>query len=122
MTQCILRGDAGRFFDYTPGSAVTAGDVVEFGNVPMVAPSDIAANVLGALDSKGIYDVPKITASTFAVGALCYWDNDGDPIVGTAGTGCITSVSASNYLMGIAEIAAGATDQFVRVRQVVSPT
>lgn len=61
--------------DYTPGSAVTAGDVVEFGVMTGVAPSDIAANELGTLYVgggvfKGIQD-----GTIDNPGVAVYWDD-----------------------------------------------
>ena len=44
--------------DYTPGSAVDAGDVLEIGGRALIAHNDIAANALGALAAfGGVYDV-----------------------------------------------------------------
>lgn len=77
--------------DYTPGSAVAAGDVVEVGVVPYVAHNDIEANKLGALGAgggvyKGIQD-----GTIDNPGIKVYWDNV---------AGKFTNVSASNTHFG----------------------
>ena len=59
--------------DYTPVSAVAAGDVIEVGSIPFVATHDIAAAALGALATTGAFDVNK-DASTFTAGDAVYWD------------------------------------------------
>ena len=59
--------------DYTPGSAVTAGDVIVLGSVVAIATQDIAASVLGSLALEGVFKVPKITGAN-AVGTLIYWN------------------------------------------------
>lgn len=60
--------------DYTPGSSVTAGDVVQVGGLCLVAHSDIPASTLGALacpSGSAVYEITKATISdVFAVGAL----------------------------------------------------
>lgn len=56
-----VRYSDGKNIDYTPGSAVNAGDVVVLGSIPFIAPLDIAANALGALATEGVFKVPKKT-------------------------------------------------------------
>ena len=62
--------------DYTPGSAVTAGDVVVQQDLIGIAKIDIPANGLGALAIEGAFDFPKATGTStgIAAGAICYWD------------------------------------------------
>ena len=78
----------GNYIDYTPGSAVTAGDVVVLGSVVAVATHDIAASALGAVAVEGVFDFPKATTSgsAIAVGLLVYWDASGGVITTTAGS------------------------------------
>jgi len=100
--------DAGNvMIDYTPGTAVTAGDVVVQGALVGIALSDIAADTLGALDVSDGFDVPKDT-STFTVGLPVYWNATGNPVGGTVSTGAASTSSAGATLMGIA-VAAAAT-------------
>jgi len=103
----------GRYVDHTPESAVYAGDVVELGTVPLIAPRDIAAGELGALDTQGVYDVPK-TSDAFDAGDPVYWNSAGNPVSGTAGTGAADSTTGN--LMGLAVADAAAEDSYVRVR------
>ena len=104
----------GQAIDYTPGSAVAAGQVVVQGSMIGVAKTPIAAGALGALAVKGIFDVVKANEQQ-ALGAALYWDADGNPYNGTAGTGCATTTSTGNTFIGFSQAAAGATDEVVRV-------
>jgi predicted RecA/RadA family phage recombinase len=104
----------GSAVDYTPSSAVTAGQVVVQGSMIGVAKTPIAAGALGALAVKGIFDVVKANEQQ-ALGAALYWDADGNPYGGTAGTGCATTTAGGNTFIGFAQAAAGATDETVRV-------
>jgi len=104
----------GESIDYTPGSAVAAGQVVVQGSMIGVTKVPIAANALGALAVKGVFDVVKANEQ-IALGAALYWDADGDPYGGSAGTGCATTTSSGNTFIGFAMEAAGATDEKVRV-------
>ncbi|HOD83748.1 MAG TPA: DUF2190 family protein [Phycisphaerae bacterium] len=104
----------GNSIDYTPGADVTAGDVIVQGSLIGVAKVDIPANKLGALAVRGVFDVVKANEQQ-ALGAALYWDADGNPYNGTAGTGCATTTSGGNTFIGFAQAAAGATDETVRV-------
>ena len=90
----------GAILDYTPGGAVEAGDVVEIGTRVLVAPSAIPASTLGALAATGVFEVVKDTSTFAAGGDAVYWDNNGNPVGGTAGTGAATTTAAGNYFMG----------------------
>jgi len=105
---------AGESIDYTPVSAVAAGQVVVQGSMIGVAKTPIAAGALGALAVKGIFDVVKANEQQ-AIGAALYWDADGNPYGGTAGTGCATTTAGGNTFIGFAQAAAGATDETARV-------
>lgn len=104
----------GKHIDYTPGSAVDAGDVVFIAAIAGVAPRDIAANTLGSLTIAGVHRIAKATAAINA-GADVYWDADGDPVGGTAGSGAATATSTGNTLMGKAVAAAGSGTSHVDV-------
>ncbi|MCX5683730.1 MAG: DUF2190 family protein [Planctomycetota bacterium] len=105
---------AGESIDYTPVSAVVAGQVVVQGSMIGVAKRPIAAGVLGALAVRGLFDVVKANEQQ-ALGAALYWDADGNPYNGTAGTGCATTTASGNTFIGFVQVAAGATDEAVRV-------
>ena len=103
----------GKTIDYTPTNAVIAGQVVELGTVPLVAPVAIPAGVLGALSCVGVFDLPK-TSDAFTAGDTVYWDNDANPVSGDAGSGAADS--ATGNLMGVAVADAAEADAYVRVR------
>jgi predicted RecA/RadA family phage recombinase len=104
--QFIHDGDS---IDYTPVAAVSAGDVVVQGELVCVAKLDIAAGTLGALATKGVFDVPKDTGSgtAFAAGVKVYWDATNEVATETVG---------SNKYMGKVVEAASDDDETVRVR------
>jgi len=90
----------GRIVPYTPPStAVTAGDVVVIGTVPLLAPLDIAVGALGELHVDGEWDLPKDT-STFTAGDAVYWNATGSPVTGTASSGAATSTASGANLVG----------------------
>jgi len=100
-----VQDGSGITMDYTPGSAVTAGDVVATSNIVGVANRDIAANELGVLDLDGIYDFTKVnTAETMAIGNVIYWT-----------TGATKASTPSGIIIGKCVKASSATDTTVRV-------
>lgn len=73
MADAVLRSGSPTFADYTPGSAVVAGDVVVVGDLPVIAHSAIAANELGAVSvGGGVYDMLADAAIT--AGSRIWWD------------------------------------------------
>ncbi len=108
MAQATFVHD-GEAIDYTPGTAVAAGDVVVIGELVGVAKSPIAANALGALAVRGVFDFAKATGggTAISVGANCYWD-DTNNVATTTATG--------NKLIGKCVKAAADADATVRVR------
>jgi predicted RecA/RadA family phage recombinase len=107
----IQEGDA---VDHTPSSAVAAGAVVVVGAHVGITKNPIPANTLGALAIEGLFDVVKVTGA-INDGAAVFWDADGNPLNGTAGTGCATTVSGGNTFMGFAVGAAAETAETVRI-------
>lgn len=95
--------------DYTPSSAVTAGDVIVQGTLVGVAHTAIAADTLGSLGVVGVYAFPKAILSTSAIaaGAKVYWDSSAEVVTETVG---------SNVYVGKVELAATATAATVAVR------
>ncbi len=86
-----------RFIDYTPGSAVSAGDVVVLGDTPYVAHDDIAANEKGALAAGGgVYEVTPAAAVANG-GEPIWWDdtNNQGTETATSNTHLGSSVGAS---------------------------
>jgi predicted RecA/RadA family phage recombinase len=89
--------------DHVPSGDMTAGDVAILGtNLVGIAKSDIPADTLGALSIVGMYEGPKVTGAISAWAAL-YWDEDGDPLGGTAGSGALTTNSALGPFAGWAD-------------------
>lgn len=113
QTAAIKRLVPADTIDYTPSSAVTAGDVVILGDIVGVASGDIAANVLGSLDVEGVFDLPK-TSAVFAVGDPVYWSATGTPVTGTASSGA-ASLETGTYA-GVATAAALTGASYVRTR------
>ncbi len=101
-------GDA---IDYTPGSDVSAGDVVVQQELVGVAKLDIPANTLGALAVTGVFDFPKATGvdTAIAAGKNVYWDVADVEAKEDDETG-------ANKLIGKTVAAAGDDDTTVRVR------
>jgi predicted RecA/RadA family phage recombinase len=100
--------------DYTPGAAVAAGEVVVQNSMPGFARSDIAASALGSLGLAGKWRIVKANGA-INPGVAVYWDADGNPQGGTAGSGCATTTSTGNTFLGFAEVAAGASAEYVDV-------
>ena len=101
--------------DYTPGSAVTAGTPLDIGGKASVPANDIAANVKDAVQVEGLFKVVQ-AAEIIAIGADVWWDADGDPVGGTAGTGAATATAqaaADGFLLGACRAASVAADEFV---------
>src|SRR5271166_704293 len=92
----------GRVLPYLPPTnPVYPGDVVIFGSLATIAtqainPTDI---VSGWVAVEGTFECPKDTSS-FSVGDPVYWSATGNPVVGTAGTGAMTSTASGNTLAG----------------------
>ena len=120
QAQYIQEGQA---IYYTPSAAVDAGDVVVIGNkIVGIAKLDIAASALGALALEGVFDIVRADTIAFTAGDAVYWDADGDPDGGTAGTGAATDTddTAANILIGyaLADVADAVTNLTVRVRKI----
>ncbi len=105
----------GDVIDYTPASAdVAAGQVVEIGTIPMIAPVAIKQNTKGALAKGGIWRCPHDAVGKTAGDAI-YWNATGTPIKGGAGTGAATKTHGSNNLMGIVAEDAADDDDYCKV-------
>lgn len=95
--------------DYTPGSAVTGGDVVVLNGIVGIASSDIAASDKGAIQIEGIYRIPKTTAAQVR-GLTVYWNATGDPDNGTSGTGACNQLGIGVPMGTLVETAASGDD------------
>jgi predicted RecA/RadA family phage recombinase len=101
----------GNSIDHTPGSAITAGDVVVQGDLIGIAQVDCAANQLGALAVRGVFDIDKATGvgTGIAVGTKVYWDVADQQAKAD-------DESGANKYLGKTIAAAGDDDAKVRVR------
>ncbi|MFO0892433.1 MAG: DUF2190 family protein [Isosphaeraceae bacterium] len=100
----------GNAIDYTPGSALAAGDIVDMGDCIGIAVGAIAANALGSLDvgvEVSVYDITKYTGEAINLFDDVYYD---------AGTNTATKTSGySEARIGKCVKAALAGDATVRV-------
>ena len=101
----------GNAIDYTPSSAVAAGDVVVQGDLIGVARTSIAANTPGSLAISGVFDFPKATGASSGItaGAEVYWD-EADQQAKT------DDESGANKLLGKVIQSAADADSTVRTR------
>ena len=97
----------GESVDYTPGSAVAAGEVVVQNDLVGVAPVPIPANTQGALAVEGVHAFPKATGggTAIAAGVTCYWHST-----------VANATSAGGVLIGKAVLAAADADATVRIK------
>lgn len=95
---------------YTPGSAKSAGDIVQDGMLFGPVVTDLAASERGAQHVLGIVKLPKVDSLAIARGARLYWDADGNPKSGTAGSGAITTDDTKGECVAIAVEAAASGD------------
>lgn len=97
---------AGNRIDYTPGSAVSAGEIITLGTSSKfagIATSAIAADAKGSLAIEGVFKIKK-GAIAFAVGAGVEWNESGST----------AAVAGSGYLtLGTCILAAVSGDDFV---------
>lgn len=95
--------------DYVPGSAATAGEVIELSDGrAAVVKETLAANEYGAVFISGIFDVASASATTFSVGDKVYWDYSANV--------AITAVGATeDFYIGTALVAKTSGQLTVRV-------
>jgi predicted RecA/RadA family phage recombinase len=106
MTKELTYVQQGWDIDYTPGSAVDAGDLVSQGYLHAVTHLDIAASALGAVHIQNLYDCLKeATTDTYTAGDLVYWD----------ATNAYATKTPTNRFLGICVLAATATATTVRI-------
>lgn len=109
----------GKSIDYTPASAVAAGDIIVQNGIVGVAKLAIAASTLGALCTEGIIEIAKKNEA-FVAGLPVWLDANGNPKVGTTGSGAATQLgkdgmAAADVLLGTCIKAAAAADAFCYV-------
>jgi len=67
--------NVGDRIDYTSASAVAAGEVVVVGKVCFVANAPIAANELGSLAARGVFEIAKTDGLAIDLGDAVRWNN-----------------------------------------------
>lgn len=104
----------GNQIQYTPSSAVAAGDVVIDNGLIGFAARPIAANVAGTLAVSGVFDMVH-DAVQKELGDPLFWNATGDPVGGVAGSGAVTKTRSGNVLVGRCVKQALSTDTTVDV-------
>jgi predicted RecA/RadA family phage recombinase len=97
----------GESINFTPETAVAAGDLVIENDLVGVAKLDIEAGKLGAVAVVGVYEFPKgAAAAAIAFGKKVYWD---------ATNGVVVTTATGNTLIGKAVGDAAADDATILV-------
>lgn len=97
------------------GSTILSGTPVVVGDLLVVATVDIPDGMNGEAVATKVHALPKAAAEAITQGADLYWDVDGNPQGGEAGSGCLTA-TAADILVGPAWAAAADTDETVPVK------
>ena len=100
----------------TVTAAVKSGDLVVKGKLVGVAVKAAAAAEQVTVTTEGVFRLPKVTALVIGVGDSLYWDADGDPVGGTAGSGAINKTAGGNTKIGYATAASLANAPLAQVR------
>lgn len=88
-------------------SAVLSGAVVIVGQLKGVAVADAASGAPVAVQTRGVFSLPKAAAQAVTLGAAIYWDAD-DKVA--------TTTATDNTLIGYAAAAAGSSAATVDVK------
>ncbi|MFN4153651.1 MAG: DUF2190 family protein [Paracoccaceae bacterium] len=88
-------------------AAVASGFPVIAGDIKGIAQGDAASGAPVDVKCSGVWELPKVGANAFTLGAKVYWD-DGDELA--------TTTATDNTLLGVAVAAAGASTATVMVR------
>ena len=106
-------GDA---VDYTPTADTAPGEVVVQESLVGVANTPIAADRLGALAVRGVFDVVKDPATEFTAGQTVYWDaatrkatDTGTVIFGTAVQAATTGALSVRVLLCATSTSSGSS-------------
>ena len=89
----------GRVIPFTATADIVSGQVLAVGPLIGISMTDVANGAQGQMALEGVFEVPAAAAEITA-GAAVYWDADGDPYGGTAGSGAATATATDNTLMG----------------------
>jgi len=111
---------AGDVVDFIAAANVNGGDVVvQEGFIGVCVSQGTESGKQGSLQIAGVFDTVKATGAIDAGNAV-YWDEDGNPVGGTAGTGALTTTSNGNIFFGYAieDVVSGAA----RVKSLMTKT
>lgn len=98
---------------YTPAAAKDAGDVIQQGAIFGTVAVALDASQRGTLHHLAIVKFPKIASLAISAGAKLYWDADGNPSSGTAGSGAMSTDNTLGVCRAVATEAAAAGDHVV---------
>lgn len=104
MKNFVQRGDT---ITIPAPAAVASGFPVIAGAIVGIASGDAASGAPVDVATVGVFDLPKVSANTFALGAAVYWDATAE---------LATSTATSNTKLGVAVAAAAASTATVTVR------
>ena len=88
-------------------AAVSSGGVVIVGQIKGIAVTDAASGALVAVQTRGVFTLPKEAALAVTLGAAIYWD---------ASPGVATTTASGNTALGYATAAADAAAATVEVK------
>lgn len=88
-------------------AAIDGGTVVIVGSIIGVAAGDAASGADLDLHTGGVWDLPKVSADAFTVGAPAYYDETAE---------LVTTTATDNTKIGVAVAAAGNGAPTVKVR------
>lgn len=101
--------------DFTPASALTAGQVVQLSDGRAgVTPVDVAASERGALQVEGVYTVAKTASVVITDGQPVYWDH-------SANSATYTTANDRDFFLGVAVGDAASADTTMKVAINVQP-
>jgi predicted RecA/RadA family phage recombinase len=106
MPQATYVSD-GKYIDHTPGSALSAGEVVVLGDLVGVVERPLSSGEAGALAVDGVFDFSKNTGVAYTMGTILYWDDTNN---------VVTTTASGNKQIGKVARAAASADTTVRVR------
>lgn len=72
--------------EHTPAGALSAGQVVVMGELPLISNRALAASELGHLQYGGVWRMAKEAPLVIAIGVLLYWDDTNNRVTTTAST------------------------------------
>ncbi|WP_240542452.1 DUF2190 family protein [Paracoccus marcusii] len=97
----------GRTITIPAPATVASGGVVIAGEIRGIAQGDAIAASPVDVTTEGVWELPKVAANAFALGAAVYWN---------AATGLATSTASGNTKLGVAVADAAASAGTVHVR------